>query len=165
MDGERFVDVMAPVSPLLPEARPENPHTQGLLMPSRVLLVESERIVREATAGFLSDRGFEAIEACDGDEAIKLLDGPDNFHVVFTAVQMPGKHDGVEVALHARRRNPAMLVLVASGYGASPMALLGKLSPPVILVCKPYTVDDVLGALMRGDAGRQRAGDLTPPSR
>lgn len=132
-------------------------------MPSRILLVENEYIVRKATAGFLRDQGFEAIEACDGDEAIKLLDGPDDFQVVFTAVQMPGEHDGVQVALRARRRNAAMLVLVASGYGAKPMALLDELSPPVILVGKPYTMGDVLGALVRGDAGRQGAGDLTPP--
>jgi len=132
-------------------------------MPSRILLVENEYIVRKATAGFLSDQGFETIEARDGDEAIKLLDGPDDFQMVFTAVQMPGEHDGVEVALHARRRNPAVPVLVASGYGANLMARLGELSPPVILIRKPYTMDDVLGALMRGGAGRQEAGDLTPP--
>jgi len=65
----------------------------------QVLLIEDEAIIRLMTAEALQDEGFEVIEAADGDEAVKLLDGPGRFDVLFTEVRMPGALDGIGVAL------------------------------------------------------------------
>jgi CheY-like chemotaxis protein len=64
----------------------------------RVLLVEDEGLIRLLTAEVLHEEGFEVVEAWNGVEAIRLLDGPDGFDVLFTDVRMPGTLDGIDVA-------------------------------------------------------------------
>lgn len=82
------------------------------------LLVEDEGIIRLVAAETLRDAGFAVVEAWDGDEAARLLNRVDGFDVLFTDVRMPGTLDGIDVAVHARRREPAIPVLVVSGHTA-----------------------------------------------
>ena len=116
---------------------------------ARVLLVEDEGLVRLTTAEILRDEGFEVVEAWDGDEAVRLLDGPGSFDALFTDVRMPGTRDGIAVAVHARRRHPAIPVLVVSGYVAQLIDRLGVLDPAAVFISKPYDLDDIVVALRR----------------
>ena len=115
----------------------------------QILLVEDEGLIRMMTAEALQDEGFEVVEAFNGDEAVKLLDGSDRFDVLFTDVRMPGSHDGVEVALHARRRYPAIPIVVTSGYAADLVARLSVLDPSAVLIGKPYGMGTVVETLNR----------------
>lgn len=81
----------------------------------RVLLVEDEFLIRLAAAEMLRDEGFEVVEAEDGAQAVKLIDGPDGFDLLLTDVQMPGPVDGIHVVLHARQHHPGIAVVVVSG--------------------------------------------------
>ena len=117
---------------------------------TRVLLVEDEGLIRMITAECLEDEGFEVVEAVNGDEAVSLLAGPDAFDVLLTDVQMPGKLDGVDVAIYARCRYPAIRVLVVSGYAAQLISRLALLAPPAaIYMAKPYSMEAVVKALRR----------------
>ena len=115
----------------------------------RVLLVEDEGLIRLMTSEILSDEGFEVVEAWNGDEAAKILDGPNCFDVLFTDVQMPGILDGIDVAVHARRRDPALPVLVVSGYVGQLTSRLGVLAPPPVFISKPYSLDEIVNVLKR----------------
>lgn len=66
-------------------------------MAVRVLLVEDEDLIRMMASQALQDEGLEVVEAWDGDQAARLLDGPDTFDLLFTDVQMPGTLDGLDV--------------------------------------------------------------------
>lgn len=114
---------------------------------TRVLLVEDEGLIRLVAAEALQDEGFEVIEAWDGDEAARLLSGPGTFDVLFTDVRMPGVLDGVDVAIHARVRHPAIHVLVVSGYAPNLIARLGMLEPAVHFMSKPYILAEVVAKL------------------
>ncbi len=116
---------------------------------ARVLLVEDEGLIRLMTAEILRDEGFEVVEAWDGDEAARLLNKLDGFDVLFTDVRMPGTLDGIDVAVHARRRDPAIPVLVVSGYAAQLMSRLGVLDPPAVFISKPYDLEEIVDALKR----------------
>jgi CheY-like chemotaxis protein len=116
---------------------------------ARVLLVEDEGLIRLITAELLRDEGFEVIEAWDGDEAVRLLDSSGSFDALFTDVQMPGTCDGIAVAVHARRRHPAIPVLVASGYAAQLIDRLGALDPAAVFINKPYDLDEIVVFLKR----------------
>lgn len=116
---------------------------------ARVLLVEDEGLIRLMTAELLQDEGFEVVEAWNGDEAARLLNGPDGFDVLFTDVRMPGALDGVDVAVHARRRHPAIPVLVVSGYAAQLMSRLSVLDPAAVFISKPYRLDEIVDVLRR----------------
>ena len=116
---------------------------------ARVLLVEDEFLIRLVTAEMLRDEGFEVVEAWDGDVARGLVDSLDGFDVLFTDVQMPGTLDGIDVALHARRRHPAIPVLVVSGYAAHRVRRLSGLDPAAVFMSKPYNMVEVLNVLHR----------------
>lgn len=121
----------------------------------RVLLVEDEPLIRSAAAEMLHDAGFEVIEAQDGDEAARLIDGPDGFDVLFTDVRMPGTLDGLDVAMHFRQQHPAIPVLIVSGGAANLASRLSGLEPPAIFISKPYKLREVVAAL-NGMTGKPR---------
>ena len=114
---------------------------------ARILLVEDEGIIRMMMAEFLEDEGYDVMEAWDGDEAIRLLNEPNRFHILFTDVQMPGSQDGIDVAIHARRLYPQLPVLVVSGYATSLMRRLGVLDPAARFLSKPYKMQEVADTL------------------
>ncbi len=114
-----------------------------------MLLVEDEGLIRLVTAELLRDEGFEVIEAWDGDEAARLLDGLADFDVLFTDVRMPGTLDGIDVAMHARRRYPAIPVLVVSGYAEQLVSRIGALDPAAVFFSKPYSLEKIAEAVTR----------------
>ena len=114
---------------------------------ARVLLVEDEGLIRLVAAEVLQDEGFEVVEAWNGDEAVRLLDGSNTFDVLFTDVRMPGVLDGVDVATHARGRHPTIPVLVVSGHAVHLTTRLGVLEPPVHFMSKPYGMAEVIAKL------------------
>ncbi len=121
---------------------------------ARVLLVEDEGLVRMMTAEALRDEGFEVVEAPSGDAAAALLAGPDAFDILLTDVQMPGMLDGIDVAMQARLQDPAIPVLVVSGYAVKLMDRLTTLRPPVVFITKPYSLREIVDAILRATARR-----------
>jgi len=59
--------------------------------------------------------------------------------VVCTDVRMPGRADGIDVAVRARGRMPRVPVLVVSGYAAELGRRLDVLAPPSAFLSKPFT--------------------------
>jgi CheY-like chemotaxis protein len=59
--------------------------------------------------------GYEALEASDADEAIRILESRDDIDLVFTDVQMPGTMDGIKLSHHIKDRWPPVKLIVASG--------------------------------------------------
>ena len=116
---------------------------------AKVLLVEDEGLIRMVMAEFLQDEGFDVMEAWNGDEAVRLLDGPNDVHILFTDVQMPGSRDGVDVAVHARRLYPQIPILIVSGYATALISRLGVLDPAALFMSKPYRLREVGEALHR----------------
>jgi CheY-like chemotaxis protein len=108
---------------------------------NRLLLVEDEFLVRLVAKEVLQEGGFEVLEAKDGDEAIRMLDKLDHVDIVVTDVRMPGHHDGVDVAHHARARFPQIPVIVATGFAANIRERVKHFSPDAILIEKPYKMD------------------------
>jgi CheY-like chemotaxis protein len=115
----------------------------------RLLLVEDEILVRDTLADELREEGFDVIEAGTGDEAIRLLEQRTDFDVVCTDVRMPGKADGIDVAVCARGRMPSVPVLVVSGYASELGRRLDVLAPPSAFLAKPFRFSDVSGTLRR----------------
>jgi CheY-like chemotaxis protein len=110
----------------------------------RVLLVEDEPMVREMLVEALREEGLEVIEAATGDEAVGLLVKPSDVDVLVTDVRMPGKIDGIGVAVPAREIHPDIGIIVVSGYALDLWERLEKLDPPPVFLRKPYRTKEVL---------------------
>jgi CheY-like chemotaxis protein len=122
-----------------------NRHGRG----GRVLLVEDEVLLREILADELRDEGFDVVEAGTGDEAIRLLEERLDIDALCTDVRMPGKVDGIEVAVRARERMPRMPVLVVSGYASELGRRLDVLAPPSAFIPKPFRFAQISKALRK----------------
>ena len=66
---------------------------------------------------------------------------------------MPGKHDGLSLALIIRRKWPALPILLASGYSE---AANRATEEGFILLSKPYQPDALKTALQKVLAGHSR---------
>ena len=108
----------------------------------RVLLVEDEVPVRELSALVLRDLGYRVVEACDGDEAMRLAKEPGrkSFDLLFTDLVMP-RVGGKELAYWFRLTHPSTRVLFTSGYPEKAMAHNGELVAGIAFLHKPYTPD------------------------
>jgi CheY-like chemotaxis protein len=80
-----------------------------------VLVVEDEQLVRLSVVKTIEDAGFDAIEAADADEAIRILESRKDIRLVFTDVHMPGSMDGLKLAQAVRNRWPPIKIIVTSG--------------------------------------------------
>jgi CheY-like chemotaxis protein len=115
----------------------------------RVLLVEDERLIREIAAEELRDEGFDVEEASSGDAAALLLVGPLFFDVLFTDIQMPGKMDGIHIALHARTHHPPIILIVVSGFAPLVYDRLKGFDPAAVFFAKPYRARDIVSSIRR----------------
>ena len=80
-----------------------------------VLIVEDEQLLRMNAVEMVEEAGFEAIEASDADEAIRILESRNDIRAVFTDIQMPGSMDGLKLARAVRHRWPPLALIVTSG--------------------------------------------------
>jgi CheY-like chemotaxis protein len=83
----------------------------------RVLLVEDDLLVGVVTESILADAGYQVTRASDAVEALTALRGGE-FEILITDVRMPGSMNGVQLARAATQRDPALKVLLCSGWTA-----------------------------------------------
>jgi len=111
----------------------------------RVLLVEDDPLIRMSTEDQLTDCGCQVVAVRDGEQALLAL-GRQEFDVLFSDQRLPAM-SGLELIGQARRRWPALGVVLASGYGdlAGTLPSHGRL----VSLPKPYTLDGIRRALAR----------------
>jgi two-component system, response regulator PdtaR len=110
-----------------------------------ILVVEDDPIIRIGALQLVANAGFEAIEASNADEAIRVLETRSDIHLVFTDVGMPGTMDGIKLAHYIRRRWPPVKLIVASGK-----AILDESHLPAgaRFFAKPYSESAIVGAMI-----------------
>lgn len=111
-----------------------------------VLVVEDEPILRMAALDMIRSAGFEAIEATDATDAVRILESRPDIRVVFTDVDMPRGIDGFALAVLVRRRWPPVHIIVTSGKAG-----IGQLSMPAgcVFFGKPYDEQRVIAEMQR----------------
>nr|WP_132452945.1 response regulator [Paraburkholderia sp. BL8N3] len=105
----------------------------------RVLIVEDDVNTREATRELLQLLGAQVTDAPNARAALALFRA-DAFDVLLTDVRMPGM-SGIELAREARRVQPGLRVVFASGYGAGISSELGADMTGIALLPKPFDLD------------------------
>jgi DNA-binding NtrC family response regulator len=83
--------------------------------PLQILLADDEPIVRSTLGDYLKDSGHQVVEACDGADALALVDDVD-VDLALVDVRMPGM-DGLTLLdrLHASRPEIAVVIVTAHG--------------------------------------------------
>jgi signal transduction histidine kinase/ActR/RegA family two-component response regulator len=83
---------------------------------ARILFVEDDAEVAEATAELLQDLGYRPVAAYDAGDALAALDRDPEIALVLSDIVMPGRLNGLELARTLRRDRPDLPVLLATGY-------------------------------------------------
>jgi PAS domain S-box-containing protein len=103
-----------------------------------VLVVEDDALVRKYVTTEIASLGYVTLEAANGAEALKIIDGGASIDLLFTDVIMPGGMNGRQLADEAVRRRPRLKTLFTSGYTENAILHHGRLDPGVLLLAKPY---------------------------
>ncbi len=115
-----------------------------------VLVVEDEPLLRMMAVDLVEDAGFEALEAANADEAIKILECRSDIRVIFTDIDMPGSMDGLLLAAAVRDRWPPIQIILTSGH-----VHISEVELPLggLFFSKPYDHLQVTRALQTMAAG------------
>jgi signal transduction histidine kinase/CheY-like chemotaxis protein len=111
------------------------------------LLVDDEELVRESTAGMLSDMGYTVVEAGSGEDALLLVDAGLEFDLLITDHLMPGMK-GTDLARTLLARFPASSALIVSGY-----AEVEGIAPDLHRLSKPFRQRELAAALAKLASG------------
>jgi two-component system, cell cycle sensor histidine kinase and response regulator CckA len=112
---------------------------QDLQGSETVLLVEDEPSVRNLASRILRDRGYEVIEAAEGQEALRLANQyPAIIHLVLTDVIMPGM-SGSSLVAQIEAARPETKALYISGYTDNAIVHHGILDSNIAFLQKPFS--------------------------
>jgi len=159
---EQDVDGVALLSAALgipmPEPVPEVAPVSGIVTSRRVLqvlVVESDRLLRESISIQLHLRGHVVLEADTSERALATIRGGQTVDVLLTEIETSAGPDGWALAEEARRRHPSVVVIDTS---AQPRELACPASGS-ISVAKPYRTEQILEAIRQLTQGPHRVAD------
>jgi two-component system cell cycle sensor histidine kinase/response regulator CckA len=138
-----FLPVHVPVATAAPapvEPARARPQARDLSGAGRILFVEDEDEVRVATAKLLRARGYEVIEAVDGEDALALAEAnAGKIDLLISDVSMPNL-DGPTFLKKARPYLGDAPVLFISGYAEAEFSDLLDGEPGVSFLPKPMNI-------------------------
>ena len=112
-----------------------------------ILVVEDDDMVRGYVEGELRALGYRVIVTRDAPAALEILRGPENIHLLFTDVVMPGGMFGTELAKAAARLRPGLKILLTSGHTEHPVDATDGAGREVRILNKPYRRHDLASML------------------
>lgn len=109
------------------------------------LIVDDDVLIRLDAVDILGQAGFRTLEAGDATEALAVLEARGaEIQLLFSDVQMPGEHNGFELAMQCQVRWPHISILVASGQ-AHPQD--GDLPTDAVFIGKPFSAQIIYDRL------------------
>ncbi|WGM39698.1 ATP-binding protein [Caulobacter sp. NIBR1757] len=138
-----FLPVHVPVAgaaPVVEAVKPVRQAARDLSGVGRILFVEDEDAVRGVAARLLRARGYEVIEACDGEEALELcIEHAGTIDLLISDVIMPGM-DGPTLLKKARGYLGDAPVMFISGYAEAEFSDLLEGEEGVSFLPKPIDI-------------------------
>lgn len=140
--------------------------TDAEASPQTILVVEDDEVYRQRLARAFRDRGYEAVEAPDGQQAIALarLESPE---WALVDMRMPGGLSGLDVVRELHAIDSTTRIVVLTAYGSIATALDAVRLGALHYLTKPADMDEILTAFERDSvpAADSTAGPgYEPPS-
>ena len=107
---------------------------------ARIMIAEDEEALRAMCARALSTAGHEVKTACDGGDALDLLQREaGRFDLLLTDIRMPIM-DGIALALASARDYPDLVILLMTGYADQRERAHGLEALIHDVIAKPFTL-------------------------
>jgi len=120
----------------------------------KMMLVDDEERFLSTSKKLLSKKGYDALTAKSGSEALEYL-RLHNIHVVILDVKMPGM-DGITVLKEIKRLYPLVEVIMLTGHGTVESAVEGLKSGATDYLTKPTDVEELISKAEEAYEKRQR---------
>ena len=127
----------------------------------KVLLVEDDRVLRQALSDTLEIGGFAYHAVGSAEEALQAVDD-DTYSLVVSDVNMPGM-DGHQLLARLRRHHPHLPVLLMTAHAAVERAVEAMRQGAADYLVKPFEPKALLSLVERHAAGRLGASDAEGP--
>jgi CheY-like chemotaxis protein len=129
-------------------------------MLKKVLIVDDDPVIRNLIAALLRRRGFVAVQAANGEEALTLLasartpGGQSEYDLLLIDLMMP-KLSGWEVLEYLQKSLPELIrhVVVISAAGETELSDLKRRGACAVVLPKPFDVEafyQKIGSCIRG---------------
>jgi PAS domain S-box-containing protein len=125
-----------------PTARAHAAETPAFGGGELVLVVEDNIPLRQIAVTTLEKLGYRTAEAGSAEEALGVLEMEPDVALLFTDIVLPGGRNGFEIAAEARRRDPKLKVLFASGHPNIGDAAHGAPDGAIVMP-KPFRAADL----------------------
>jgi CheY-like chemotaxis protein len=140
---------------------PVRAHTDQEASTAHILIVEDNPEVLELSREILEEVGYQVSSAETGETALALFKAaaPGTFDLLFTDLVMPGGINGIVLAQEIGRIDPALPVLMTTGYNEE-LVIDGPRQSGLDVLGKPYRrtelLDRIRQALNRTGATQER---------
>ena len=127
----------------------------------RILVIDDDPGMRKAMRLILVRKGYEVIEAEDGEQGIVILESGDNpvkVVAVISDLVMP-KGSGLEVTAYVRSHHPAIPVIILSGSGNVQTAASLLEQGAVDYLNKPIESGQLIAAVEKAIKDRPQSKD------
>jgi PAS domain S-box-containing protein len=118
-------------------------HRQSI---EKALVVDDQPDVLNIAVEVFRSLGYEVLSANNGKDALDTLKRTPDIDVLFSDVVMP-EMNGIELAKHARVLNPAMKILLASGYPSPALRTKDDDLSQFGFIAKPYRLTEIMKKL------------------
>lgn len=114
-----------------------------------VLVVDDEENIRDGSERTLRPIGLPVFKASNGSEALEIL-SRNKISIVLLDLKMPGM-DGMEVLAQIRKMDPAILVIVITGYATVQTAIEAMKLGAHDFIAKPFEPEQLRMVVRRAD--------------
>jgi len=97
------------------------PMVAGMVENKKVLIVDDDSMLRDSISSWLTEDGIETITASNGHEGIEILK-EERIDIALTDLMMPVM-DGIAFVKEAKKLNPSISVIMATGYATIQTAI------------------------------------------
>ena len=131
--------------------RPEDHAT-----PAIVLVVDDEVLIRLAVSDFLRERGYQVVEATNGEEAQAIFAVGEPIDLLFSDINLGRGANGFALAAWVTQNHPRVHIVLTSGHASS--AVEASDLAHVAFLAKPYAFAEVADRIQRLLAAFDRQG-------
>ncbi len=122
-------------------------------MQKTILIVDDSASIRQVTKMTLAPQGYEVIDACDGVDALKKLDGK-KIHLIISDLNMPNM-DGLTLLKEVKNHNTYKFTpfIMLTTESSQEFMEKGKAAGAKAWLTKPFKAENLLMAVQKLTTG------------